>query len=89
MISNRPTVPLLVHEDCMGSISAGLAQQEANIAKTAENTNAILNWQRIIASNTNQINPNTNEISSSIGQTTDSSTSNTVIGLLKSIANKL
>ena len=85
----RKTIPVLVHEDCMDSISAGLAKQEANIAKTAENTNAILNWQRIIASNTNQINPNTNEISSSIGQTTDASTSNTVIGLLKSIANKL
>ena len=85
----RKAIPVLVHEDCMGSISEGLAKQEANIAKTAENTNTILNWQRIIASNTNQINPNTNKISSSIGQTTDASTSNTVIGLLKSIANKL
>ena len=89
MISSRPTIPLLVHEDCMGTISAGLAQQEANIAKTAENTNAILNRQQNIVSNTNQINSNTTKISSSIGQTTDASTSNTVIGLLKSIANKL
>ena len=64
----RKAIPVLVHEDCMGSISAGLAKQEANIAKTAENTN---------------------DISSSIGQTTDASTSNTVVGLLKSIVNKL
>ena len=64
----RKAIPVLVHEDCMGSISEGLAKQEANIAKTTENTN---------------------KISSVIGQNTDASTSNTVIGLLKSIVNKL
>lgn len=64
----RKAIPVLVHEDCMGSISAGLAKQEANIANTATATSSI---------------------NSSVGTTSDASTSNTVIGLLKSIVNKL
>lgn len=89
MISAQPAIPILVHEDCMSSISTGLARQEDNIASINDYTKNILNWQRIIASNTNLISPNTNNISSSIGQTTDAASANTVIGLLKSISNKL
>ena len=106
----RKTIPVLVHEDCMDSISVGLAKQEANIAKIAEDTNAIegnttaiktssanastlLNQidadTSAIRTNSVNIKNNTDSLTSSVGTTTDESTSNTVIGLLKSIANKL
>ena len=106
----RKTIPVLVHEDCMDSISVGLAKQEANIAKIAEDTNAIEGNTTAIktssananttlsqidadtsAIRTNSVNSknNTDSLTSSVGTTTDESTSNTVIGLLKSIANKL
>ena len=113
----RKTIPVLVHEDCMDSISVGLAKQEANIAKIAENTTtandkldtvianqgAAQSKLNDIAEDTNTIEGNTSSIktsssntatatssiNSSVGTTSDDPTSNTVIGLLKSIANKL
>lgn len=113
----RKTIPVLVHEDCMDSISVGLAKQEANIAKIAENTTTandkldtvIANQETAqsklndIAEDTNTIEGNTTAIktssansatqlgtlSSSVGLPADAASSNTVIGLLKSISNKL
>lgn len=120
----RKTIPVLVHEDCMGSISVGLAKQEANIAKIAENTttandkldivianqgtaqsklNDIAGDTNTIEGNTtaiktssanastllNQIDSDTSTIRSNLGTTSSSANSNTVIGLLKSISNKL
>lgn len=134
MISSRPTVPLLVHEDCMDSIKTDLADQQASLSNIATNTSSakdslksvLLEAQQIekntsnierntsnldnIAMNTENIEMNTSSIktsssntatqlgtiksdttalTSSVGTTADASTSNTVIGLLKSIANKL
>lgn len=124
MISSRPTVPLLVHEDCMEGIQLDLAKQQASLSKISANTAAtntklddlaeqqettqgILNG---IATDVDQINTNTAAIktssantatqlgtikddtgvlSSSVGLTSDQPTASTVIGLLKSIANKL
>ena len=99
----RKTIPVLVHEDCMDSISVGLAKQEANIAKIAENTTATNGKLDEIVEDTNTIEGNTTAIktssansatqlgtlSSSVGLPADAASSNTVIGLLKSIANKL
>ena len=120
----RKTIPVLVHEDCMDSISVGLAKQEANIAKIAENTTTandkldtvIANQETAqsklndIAEDTNTIEGNTTSIKTSsanastslsqidtytssirnnLGTTTSPANSNTVIGLLKSISNKL
>ena len=106
----RKTIPVLVHEDCMGSISEGLAKQEANITKINANTQGVKNTLENVDSrlvdigedmitvitNTNSIRNSssntataTSSINSSVGTTSDASTSNTVIGLLKSIANKL
>ena len=118
MISSRPTVPLLVHEDCMEGVHLDLAKQQASLSDIKENTkdtadrlfrleNGLL--QRIyengvttnldvseIGISTNSIKTSssntataTSSLYSSVGTTTDASTSNTVIGLLKSIANKL
>lgn len=106
----RKAIPVLVHEDCMDSISEGLAKQEVNISKIAENTqgakntlenvdsrlvdisadmiNVVTNTSSIKTSSSNTATA-TSSINSSVGTTSDASTSNTVIGLLKSIANKL
>ena len=127
MISSQPTIPLLVHEDCMSDIKTDLADQQASLSNIASNTEAAKNTLSIIdgtlsgvVNSVGQIEMNTSQLErialateniesntssiktsssntataasslySSVGTTTDSSTSNTVIGLLKSIANKL
>ena len=110
MISSRPTIPLLVHEDCMDAIKTDLAGQQASLSNISTNTQGMKNTlervdDRIVDLNEDvmHIGTNTNfirdystqtaiavsSIDSSVGTTTDASTENTVIGLLKSIANKL
>ena len=111
MISSRPTVPLLVHEDCMDGIKTDLAVQQEILSKIERNTvetntrlddieNGFLRnideTNRGIETNTSSIKTSssntataTSSIYSSVGTTADASTENTVIGLLKSIANKL
>lgn len=110
MISNRPTVPLLVHEDCMEGIQLDLAKQQESLSKISTNTAATNTALDGIATDVGEINTNTASIktssanaatqlgtikddtgvlSSSVGLTSDQSTASTVIGLLKSIANKL
>lgn len=133
----RKTIPVLVHEDCMDSISVGLAKQEASIAKIAENTttanvkldtvianqgtaqsklndiaedtntiegnttsiktssanaSTLLNQidadTSAIRTNSGNIKNNTDSLTSSVGLPADEASANTVIGLLKSIANK-
>lgn len=125
MISSRPTIPLLVHEDCMEGIHLDLAGQQASLSKIESNTGntvrklgdieknelrtineAMIDNGHILAGinetniniemNTSSIKTSssntataTSSLNSAVGTTTDASTSNTVIGLLKSIANKL
>ena len=118
MISSRPTVPLLVHEDCMEGVQLDLAKQQASLSKIESNTSrtntklsdiengvlmSIADTTREIemdassiktsssnaATQLGTIKTDTTALTSSVGTTTDASTSNTVIGLLKSIANKL
>ena len=110
MISSCPTVPLLVHEDCMDGIKTGLAKQQASISKIESNTkdtvrrlgdiqsdvfrivenstDTAMNTSAIRTSSSNTATA-TSSLYSSVGTTTDASTSNTVIGLLKSISNKI
>ena len=111
MISSQPAIPLLVHEDCMGSIKTDLAGQQAILTKIANNTDeadiilerietgvlkSIDESTMIIETNTNSIRTSsantataTSSINSAVGTSSDASTENTVIGLLKSIVNKL
>ena len=117
MISSRPTIPLLVHEDCMDGIKTGLADQQESISKisrttefvsgtlnTIENsldgigydlrkiqtdTSSIRTSSSNAATQLGTIKKDTTALKSSVGTAADESTSNTVIGLLKSIANKL
>lgn len=111
MISSQPAIPLLVHEDCIGDIKTGLADQQASLSKIERNTgNTAIKLADIengvltnidentyaIVSNTSSIKTSSSNtataassLNSAVGTTTDASTSNTVIGLLKSISNKL
>lgn len=110
MISSRPTIPLLVHEDCMEGVQLDLAKQQASLSKISSNTAATNTALDGIATEVGEINTNTASIKtssantatqlgtikedtgslmSSVGLPADAASANTVIGLLKSIANKL
>ena len=110
MISSRPTIPLLVHEDCMEGVQLDLAKQQASLSKISSNTAATNTALDGIATEVGEINTNTASIKtssantatqlgtikedtgslmSSVGLPADTASANTVIGLLKSIANKL
>lgn len=111
MISSQPSIPLLVHEDCMGDIKTDLAGQQASLSNIERNTantaSSVINIEsgvlRNIDENIMAIERNTSSIKtsssntataasslySSVGKPADGSSANTVIGLLKSIANKL
>lgn len=110
MISTRPAIPFLVHEDCMDSIKFGLAEQQENLSEIKDNTDSAkrsLNGingtvslmeqsqRRIetgivdLRSSSSNTATATSSLNSSVGTTADTATSNTVIGLLKSISNKL
>ena len=125
MISSRPTIPLLVHADCLDGLKPRIADQQASLSKIESYTGSTVrklgdiekNELRTIneamidnghtLANINETNINiemntssiktsssntataTSSLYSSVGTTEDASTSNTVIGLSKSIANKL
>ena len=103
MISNRPMIPMLTHVDNLGDINLDMTSQEESLQQIKSDTGSIKkytelnkNFNGYIYQNTVKIdekllqnNQNSSQISSSIGQTTDADTATTVIGLLKSIVNKL
>ena len=96
-------IPMLTHVDNLGDINIDMTPQEQSLETIASNTTSISNTVENIDSNValtgefvdhiqQRIIENimsTDRINSAVGTTTDASTSNTVIGLLKSIANKL
>lgn len=80
--TRRPVIPLLVHEDCMGDIAGKVEDIETNtysIKISSANTITQLGT----------IKSDTDVLKESVGTTADGSSANTVIGLLKSISNKL
>ena len=80
--TRRPVIPLLVHEDCMGDIGEKVENIETNtysIKISSSNT----------ATQLGTIKTDTDVLKESVGTTADGSSANTVIGLLKSISNKL
>ena len=96
MISNRPMVPMLTHVDNLGDINLDMTTQEQSLETIASNTSttnskleSIRTAQEMSQTIEHNISQNTNSLSSSIGLPADDSTANTVIGLLKSISNKL
>lgn len=103
MISNRPMIPMLTHVDNLGDLNLDMTSQEQSLETIATNTSRIEQNVDMIKTNNNSIkadiqniieemtvlNPNVSEIKSTVGTTEDADTATTVIGLLKSIANKL
>ena len=124
MISSHPTIPLLVHEDCMEGLHLDLAKQQESLSKISANTattnttlgtiadqqldtkdfiqgissdvgEILVNTASIKTSSANSatqlgtIKTDTSSLSTSVGLPADEATASTVIGLLKSISNKL
>ena len=103
MISNRPMIPMLTHVDNLGDINLDMTSQEQSLETIANNTgntatklNDIEKVQIDTIRTTTDIQIDTASIreaststATSVGTTEDTATATTVIGLLKSIVNKL
>ena len=87
--TRRPVIPLLVHEDCMDSIKTDLAEQQASLSNIETDTYSIRTSSSNTATQLGTIKADTDALKESVGITADGSSSNSVIGLLKSISNKL
>ena len=98
MISNRPMIPMLTHVDNLGDLNldVDMSAQEQSLQEIVENTTItnskledILSGQSQDYNQQNDIKANTTYLQSSVGLPADAASANTVIGLLKSISNKL
>ena len=96
MISNRPMVPMLTHVDNLGDLNLDMTSQEQSlnqIDSTAKRIDRYVEDIKLGQNNEVQlldnISQDTTSLQTSVGLPADESTANTVIGLLKSISNKL
>ena len=97
MISTRPMIPMLTHVDNLGDLNLDMTSQEQSLETIATNTSVANNHLAMIENSNDTILreiadnsiPTVSEIKSTIGTTNDADTNTTVIGLLKSIVNKL
>ena len=96
MISNRPMIPMLTHVDNLGDINLDMTSQEESLQSIDSTTKTIRTAANITSSNsklilieTQAINQDSSDIRNAVGNTGDADTATTVIGLLKSIVNKL
>ena len=96
MISTRPMIPMLTHVDNLGDLNLDMTSQEellqsidstADTIKTAANITS--SNSKLILIEAQTIHKNGTDIKHVIGNTADADTATTVIGLLKSIVNKL
>ena len=76
-------------EETAGSLFENLPGIKNLVDDIARDTSSIRTSSSNAATQLGTIKTDTTALTSSVGTTTDASTSNTVIGLLKSIANKL
>ena len=103
MISTRPMIPMLTHVDNLGDINLDMTSQEQSLETIANNTSRISDTVDTINQGMDDLNPTTSRIegvvaeinltvgetNGAVGKTSDADTYPTVIGLLKSIVNKL
>ena len=89
-------IPMLTHVDNLGDLNLDMTTQEQSLQQIAEDTTLIKSKLETVLSGMSQdynqqndIKANTTFLQTSVGLPADESTANTVIGLLKSIANKL
>ena len=89
MISTRPMIPMLTHVDNLGDLNLDMTSQEQSLETIANDTNSIRQSANDIERYNNAIKNSAAGIETAVGTTADADTTTTVIGLLKSIANKL
>ena len=96
MISTRPMIPMLTHVDNLGDLNLDMTSQEESLQSIDSTTKTIRTAANTTSSNskfilleTQAINRDSSDIRNAVGTTGDADTATTVIGLLKSIANKL
>ena len=97
-------IPVLTHVDNLGDINLDMTTQEQSLETIASNTTSINSTVDVIGTQlarngddvqiikqeiVTAIDPNISEIKTTVGTTEDTDTATTVIGLLKSIVNKL
>lgn len=92
----RKTIPVLTHVDNLSDMKIDMSAQEQTLQNIDENTTIIKSKMETILggmsqdyTQQNDIKANTTYLQTSVGLPADAASSNTVIGLLKSIANKL
>ena len=96
MISTRPMIPMLTHVDNLGDLNLDMTSQEESLQSIDSTTQTIRTAANITKDNVKHIlteaqtiHKNGSDINHVIGTTADADTATTVIGLLKSIVNKL
>ena len=96
MISTRPMIPMLTHVDNLGDLNLDMTSQEESLQSIDSTTKTIRTAANTTSSNSKfilieaqAIHGNGTDIKHVIGTTGDADTETTVIGLLKSIVNKL
>ena len=92
----RKTIPVLTHVDNLSDMKIDMSAQEQTLQNIDNNTTIIKSKMETILggmsqdyNQQNDIKANTIYLQKSVGLPADAASSNTVIGLLKSIANKL
>lgn len=82
-------IPMLTHVDNLGDLNLDMTSQEQSLERIANDTNSIRQSANDIEIYDNAIKNSAVGIETAVGTTADADTATTVIGLLKSIANKL
>lgn len=85
----RKAIPVLTHVDNLSDMKIDMSAQEDLLSKIDENTDNAAGTLTQIQLINGTIMSNTGNTNVAVGTQNDDSTKNTVIGLLKSIANKL
>ena len=96
MISTRPMIPMLTHVDNLGDLNLDMTSQEESLQSIDSTTKTIRTATNTTKENVKftlieaqAIHRNGTDLNQAIGTTGDADTATTVIGLLKSIVNKL
>lgn len=89
-------IPMLTHVDNLGDLNLDMTSQEESLQSIDSTTQTIRTAANITKENVKSIlieaqsiNRDSSDIRNAIGNTADADTATTVIGLLKSIVNKL
>ena len=85
----RKAIPVLTHVDNLSDMKIAMSAQEQSLGTIANNLSDMKIGMSIQEQSLGMIANNTGETNTAVGTTEDADTATTVIGLLKSIVNKL